>query len=166
MAFPDLPWSDVFLIFSCFVKMHKHTSPYIPLNLPLPSQLSPYGSGLASCSRMKILNYVSCLQLRNRLTYECSDIFLCTHTPSNDLLMKKMGHLKIINIQRRLPNSDQQLRAPCNQRSSPNKRPPPKPKQPDKSGVGFSHETWKKSQNNENYKFFPAHQRKITEKCK
>ena len=23
MVFPDLPWSEVFLIFSCFVKIHK-----------------------------------------------------------------------------------------------------------------------------------------------
>ena len=29
-----------------------HTAPYIPLNLPLPSRLSPCGSGLASCPRM------------------------------------------------------------------------------------------------------------------
>ena len=46
---------------------------------------------------MKVfLNFVSCLQLHNRLSYERSDIFLCTHTPLNDLLMEKMGHLKII----------------------------------------------------------------------
>ena len=51
-------------------------------------------------------------------------IFFCVfiHVPSNELLTTK-GHLKIIKIQRRLPNSDQI--AHCNQRSYPNKRPPP-----------------------------------------
>ena len=101
MAFPDLPWSDVFLIFSCFVQMHKFTLHHISYwsYLCLLSSLHMDQDLLLVLGwfKMKIfLNFVSCLQLHNRLSYERSDIFLCTHSPLNDLLMKKMGHLKII----------------------------------------------------------------------
>ena len=42
---------------------------------------------------MKVfLNFVSCLQLHNRLSYERSDIFLCTHTP--DLTNEKNGSIE------------------------------------------------------------------------
>ena len=46
---------------------------------------------------MKVfLNFVSCLQLHNRLSYERSDIFLCTHTP--DLTNEKNGSLEDYKI--------------------------------------------------------------------
>ena len=94
MAFPDPPWSDVFLIFSCFVKMHKSTLHHIShwTYLCLLSSLHMDQDLLLVLGwfKMKIfLNLVSCLQLHKRLSYERSDIFLCTHTPLNDLLMKK-----------------------------------------------------------------------------
>ena len=123
MAFPDLPWrvSHRFLL----SKMHKFTLHHIShwTYLCLFSSLHMGQDLLLVLGWLKkkiFLNCISCLQLHNRLTYECSDIFLCTHTPSNDLLTKN-DHLKIIKIQRRLPNSDQI--APCNQRSHLNKRP-------------------------------------------
>ena len=56
---------------------------------------------------MKIfLNFVFCLQLHNRLSYERSDIFLCTHTPLNDLLMEKKGSLEDYKI---IYNEDYQI---------------------------------------------------------
>ena len=87
---------DVFLIFPCFVKMHKFTLHHMSYwsYLCLLSSLHMDQDLLLVLGwfKMKIfLNFVSCLQLHNRLSYERSDIFLCTHTPLNDLLMKKMG---------------------------------------------------------------------------
>ena len=127
MAFPDLPWRFSYSFLLC-KNVQVHTAPYIPLNLPLPFQLSPNGSGLASCPRViekeniSELPFLFCSYTIDSLMN--APIFFCVliHAPSNDLLTKN-GHLKVIKIQRRLPNSDQI--AHCNQRSYPNKRPPP-----------------------------------------
>ena len=166
--FQTRTWSDVFLIFSCFVKMHKFTLHNIShwLYLCLLSSL-PLNQGLLlvlGWLKKKIfLKCFSCLKLHNRLTNECSDIFLCTHTPSKE----------DIKIQQRLPNSDQI--APCNQRSSPNKRPPLS--QSSDINPGWNSATkfrkfeillscYENCENNENYKILPAHRRKVIEKCK
>ena len=81
--------------------------------------------------------------------------------------------LEVIKIQQRLPNSDQI--APCNQRSSPNNRPPLS--QSSDINPGWNSATkfrkfeillscYENCENNENYKILPAHRRRITEKCK